>query len=146
MIGTRLIAVVIAGACAIHAEAAEPCLDLKASKVVRLEGTLTRKIFPGPPNYADVRKGDKAEPAYILQLKQPICVAGDEFIDANKRIDRVQIFSEFEEKDNKALARELRRSVGRVVVVEGASPFGAHTGHHHAPLLLPISKMTAPAR
>jgi len=146
MFGTRLIAVVMAGAFAIHAEAAEPCMDLKASKVVQFEGTLTRKIFAGPPNYEDVRKGDRPEPAYILQLKKPICVAGDEFIGQDKLIDRVQIFPEYEEKENKALVRALRGSIGKVVAVEGVSPFGAHTGHHHAPLLLPISKITAPVR
>lgn len=33
--------------------------------------------------------------------------------------------------------------VGRRVRVEGKSAFGAHTGHHHAPLLLPITQITS---
>jgi hypothetical protein len=36
----------------------------------------------------------------------------------------------------------MRHLVGRKVRVEGASAFGAHTGHHHAPLLLPITAVT----
>jgi hypothetical protein len=53
---------------------------------------LTYNIFPGPPNFEDVRKGDKPEPTYILQLLKPICVSGDEFIDPKKQIDRIQFF------------------------------------------------------
>jgi hypothetical protein len=99
-------------------------------------------MFAGPPNYEDVRKGDRPEPSYILKLQKPICIVGGEFIEPDKLIDRVQIFPGYESKDNKTLFRELRRSVGKVVVVQGSSPFGAHTGHHHAPLLLPITKIT----
>jgi len=40
------------------------------------------------------------------------------------------------------LWRELRRLVGQRVHVEGTGAFGRHTGHHHAPLMLPISKIS----
>jgi hypothetical protein len=68
------------------------CLDLKQSQSFHFEGVLTYNIFPGPPNFEDVRKGDKPEPTYILQLLKPICVSGDEFIDPKKQIDRIQFF------------------------------------------------------
>jgi hypothetical protein len=117
------------------------CLDLKQSKSFHFEGTLTYQVFPGPPNFEDVRKGDKPEPTYILQLKKPICVSGDEFIDPEKQIDRIQIFPDYADKDDRALWNELRRLVGKFVAVDGSEPFGAHTGHHHAPFLLPIKEI-----
>jgi len=141
MIRRCFIAILCVGALAAPAAAEEPCVDLKASQTVQLKGTLTYKMFAGPPNYEDVRKGDRPEPSYILKLQKPICIVGDEFIEPDKLIDRVQIFPGYESKDNKTLFRELRRSVGKAVVVQGNSPFGAHTGHHHAPLLLPITKI-----
>jgi hypothetical protein len=103
---------------------------------------LTHKVFPGPPNYQDVRKGDKPETAYVLELARSICISGDQFIDQNTKIDRIQIFPEYADRKNEALWSALRNLVGKSVVVEGKSPFGAQTGHHHAPLLLPITAIT----
>jgi hypothetical protein len=119
--------------------AAAPCIDLKQSQTVSFEGSLTHKVFPGPPNYEDVRKGDKPEPAYILQLRKPIYVSGDESLDPKQQIDRIQIFPE--SADDKPLWNALRKLAGKSVKVEGSEPFGAITGHHHAPLLLPITKI-----
>jgi hypothetical protein len=42
---------------------------------------LNYRIFAGPPNYEDVRKGDTPEPIYILTLAEPICASRDEFVD-----------------------------------------------------------------
>jgi hypothetical protein len=64
---------------------------------------------------------------------------GDEFVDPRKAIDQIQIYPEFSAPENPELSNDLRRLVGKRVRVEGRSPFGAHTGHHHAPLLLPIT-------
>jgi Domain of unknown function (DUF4431) len=118
------------------------CIDLKQTNMLSFEGTLNYRIFAGPPNYQDVRKGDTPEPTYILKLAEPICVSGDEFIDPGDKFDQVQIFSEPSDKAAQALSRDLRRLVGKRVVVEGTSPFGAHTGHHHAPLMLPITRIS----
>ena len=119
-----------------------PCIDLQQSRPVHFEGRLTYKIFPGPPNFADIAKGDKPEPAYILQLRKPICVSGDEFIEPSKPIDRIQIFPAHEDRKKLVSWKMLRTSIGKSVAVEGSEPFGAHTGHHHAPLLLPITRIT----
>ncbi len=141
-----LVAALGMGAALVGASASDnTCLDLKESQTISFEGVLTQKIFPGPPNYEDVRKGDKPEPTYILQLKKPICVLGDEFINPKKQIDRVQVFPDADD-NNKSLWNELRKLVDKIVVVDGNKPFGAHTGHHHAPLLLPITKVTTSAQ
>jgi hypothetical protein len=52
------------------------CIDLKQTSSLSFEGTLSYRIFTGPPNYEDVRKGDTPEPAYILSLDVPICAKG----------------------------------------------------------------------
>jgi len=118
------------------------CLDLKQTNVLSLEGTLNYRIFAGPPNYEDVRKGDTPEPTYILTLAEPMCASGDEFLDPRDKFSQVQIFPESSDKAATALSRDLRRWIGKRVVVEGTSPFGAHTGHHHAPLMLPITRIS----
>src|SRR5262245_26420025 len=70
------------------------CIDLKQKDPLSFQGKLNYRIFPGPPNYEDVRKGDTPEPTYILKLEEPICATGDEFVDPNTKFDRIQIFPE----------------------------------------------------
>jgi hypothetical protein len=110
-------------------EANAACIDLKQANNLSFEGILNYRIFAGPPNYEDVRKGDAPEPTYILTLPEPICASGDEFVDPSDKFNEVQIFPESSDKAAQALSRDLRRLVGKRVVVEGTSPFGAHTGH-----------------
>jgi hypothetical protein len=129
-------------AAAVSANAA--CIDLKQTSSLSFEGALSYRIFAGPPNYDDVRKGDTPEPAYILTLDAPICATGDEFVDPGKPIDKIQVYPADSEVIGRVLSLDLRRFVGKRVVVEGNSAFGAHTGHHHAPLMLPITKVTIP--
>ena len=121
------------------------CLDLKQTNVLSFEGTLNYRMFAGPPNYEDVRKGDTPEPTYILTLAEPICASGDEFVDPRETFSQLQIFSDSSGKAALALSRDLRRWIGKLVVVDGISPFGAHTGHHHAPLMLPITRISIAA-
>jgi len=52
------------------------CLSYEPS-VVQLKGTIVRKIFPGPPNYESIKRGDKAEETWLLVLSQPTCVQQD---------------------------------------------------------------------
>jgi hypothetical protein len=49
------------------------CLSYEPSRV-SIQGALNRVIFPGPPNFQDVERGDKPEPYFVLQLQQPVCV------------------------------------------------------------------------
>src|SRR6266436_6048740 len=118
-------------AAALSANAA--CIDLKQTSTLSFEGTLSYSIFAGPPNYEDVRKGDSPEPTYILKLDAPICATGDEFLNPSERFDKIQVYPADSGTTGRFLSRDLRRLVGKRVVVEGNSAFGAHTGHHHAP-------------
>ena len=118
------------------------CIDLKQKEPLSFQGRLNYRIFPGPPNYEDVRKGDTPEPTYILKLEEPICATGNEFVDPNTKFDRIQIFPE-SDKAAQALWRDLRGFIGQRVLVAGTGAFGRHTGHHHAPLMLPIASISS---
>jgi Domain of unknown function (DUF4431) len=117
------------------------CVNLKQTSNLSFEGMLSYHIFAGPPNYQDVRKGDTPEPTYTVRLDTATCATGDDFLNPNERFDRIQVYPAESDAAGQALGRELRRLVGKRVSVEGKSAFGAHTGHHHAPLLLPIIKI-----
>jgi hypothetical protein len=113
------------------------CLDMKQDIPRTFEGGLYFQVFGGPPYNGGVNKGDTPEPTYILKLDNPVCVDGNDLSDPIDKADEVQIFPG--DENNAALFKSMRRLVGRRVRVEGKSAFTAHTGHHHAPLLLPTA-------
>ena len=41
---------------------------------VELTGVITERTFPGPPEYADIKKGDKPERVWIMHLDRPTSV------------------------------------------------------------------------
>lgn len=119
------------------APAAADCLDVR-NPVPPLEGRLVRAVLPGPPNWTDVSRGDAAETTYVLTLKTPTCARGDEFLDGDVPIDRVQLFS-----SDGSMEATLERHAGRDVVVAVESAFGAHTRHHRAPLVATVVQIRA---
>lgn len=124
-----------------HARAA--CLDVHQTQPLVFKGSLSRPVFPGPPNYEDVKKGDKPERAYIIKLDAPICATGDEFLDSSQTFDTVQLLVDDSANDSRALNASLTQLIGKRVEVTGKSGFGAQTGHHHAPLLVTLVKIAA---
>jgi Domain of unknown function (DUF4431) len=86
-----------------------------------------------------VEKGDTPEPTYILKLDEPICISDPDFGDPNLKFDEVQVFPGFQRKDEQEIRASLRRMIGKRVTVSGTDAFAANTGHHHAPLLLPLT-------
>lgn len=101
---------------------------------VSLKGTLSKKTFPGAPNYESIRKGDKAETYWILHLAKPICTTASADNDAESGVTDIQLI----------LTREqykiYRKSIGRTrhVTVTGKLSH-AITGHHHMPVLLEVT-------
>ena len=47
----------------------EECLNYEPQKV-QLEGILYQKSFPGPPNYEDIKKGDKEEIFWLIKTTE----------------------------------------------------------------------------
>ena len=108
---------------------------------VSLHGTLRRKALPGPPNYEDIHKGDKPETFWLLRLDSPICVAQDKAEpDLNPRQKDVR---EVELVLNNEQAGRMNVLLGKRVVATGTL-FGAHTGHHHTPVLLTVTYLDLP--
>jgi len=114
------------------------CLDVRQSQPLEFKGTLSRPVFPGPPNFEDVKKGDRPERAYIITLDAPICATGDAFLDSGQSFKTVQLLIDDSPRDGAALTASLAQLIGKRVQVTGKSAFGAQTGHHHAPLLMTL--------
>ncbi len=106
-----------------------PCVSFEPA-TVELSGKLVRRVFPGPPNYEDVKKGDAAEQGFYLELEKPICASGGKWPEHGTVTSaRIQLVLDDAGYDR------LRPSLNRRVKVKG-SLFPSLTGHHHAPLLL----------
>lgn len=108
-----------------------PCFEYGPR--VAITGTLRRMTFPGPPNFDDVKRGDRPETGFYVQLDTPICAAAanDGAIDHEARVNVTLVETVLNERE---YAR-YRSLVGTRVSAEGVL-FSSHTGHHHAPLLL----------
>lgn len=110
------------------------CFDVSRQEPKALAGLLSHRIFPGPPNYEDVGKGDAPEPTYVLTLDAPICLTGDaDFTDPAEMFDEVHLVAT---AATEADMREMRDTQVRVELVD---PMPAHTGHHHRPLVAWVS-------
>jgi hypothetical protein len=128
--------VILAASANVAAKPAD-CMDLRtAHATATVSGVLTVQLFAGPPNYESVAKGDAEEKALILELPRRMCADDGEFIKSSTTFDRVQVSSSVP-----GLLDVLNASVGRPVTVRGEA-FGAHTGHHRAPLVLVAQEVT----
>jgi hypothetical protein len=106
--------------------------------IVALHRTLIRKAYAGPPNYSDIRKGDKAETYWLLNLDSPICMSLDasepKLNPSLKDVRKVQLVLDQESHDN------FEGLLGKRIVATG-SMFGGHSGHHHTPVLLTVKSL-----
>ena len=110
---------------------AQPTCLQPEPTVVSITGTLKRMTFPGRPNYESIKRGDEAETGFYMVLKIPICTTTGQSEDqlATHDVRLVQLVL-----DAHGYAH-LRPMLNKQVTVDGHL-FAAHTGHHHAPLLL----------
>ncbi len=121
----------------------DPCaIDIRKPETLKLSGKLTHKIFPGPPNYENIKKGDRPEPAYILALDAPVCASGIS-VGKDKPLVDTKPFSTIHLLfgDNKAIAKELKRLTGKRVIVQGENGDEAISGHHHAPFIMDVKEV-----
>jgi hypothetical protein len=78
---------------------------------------------------------DRPETAYILRLPVATCLSAK---DPEFRVERTRTIHVYS-SDDKVRAR-IDHFVGKDVMVRGR-PFGAHTAHHHAPIVMDISEI-----
>src|SRR5918911_1008652 len=113
---------------------AQECLSYETDGV-RLTGTISKKTFPGPPNYESIRKGDKPETYWILHLVKPICTTASGDNDAEKNVTDLQLI--LTEKQYTL----YRKFIGKRARVTGKLSH-ATTGHHHTPVLMEVMGIT----
>jgi len=129
-------------ACVAQSRPAKGCLSYEPA-VVNLNGILISETFPGPPNYEGTRQGDKAEVYWLIDLSRPVCVNADkrepDLNQVQKSVRRVQLVLD-------PIVYERQKGLlGKRVVVTGTL-FGAHTAHHHTPVLLTVKTLEVAER
>lgn len=107
--------------------------------VVELRGRLETRVYPGPPNYESVKKGDIAETIWLAQLPTPIKVLDDgkdptSFNETEGNIKEVQLVI-YQRKNEQT----LEPLVGKTFRFTGTL-FHAHTGHHHLKILMEVMR------
>ncbi len=83
----------------------------------------------------DYGYGGRKENAYILVLTKPACLEGPVEYDQIESTLKIHVFSLSD-----AMLRKLKANVGKIVCVSG-NPFGEHTAHHHAPIVMDVSEV-----
>lgn len=115
------------------------CLDYGPQIKVQLEGQLYEKSFPGPPNYTDIKNGDKEETFWFIKTPKGFCVndKGDDW--AGKLVNqtdvqlimRVELIDWYETK---------KFFLGQKVIVTGTL-FPQMSGHHRTEVLITVESL-----
>jgi hypothetical protein len=121
----------------VYASAQQNCFSYETDGV-RLTGTLSKKTFPGPPNYESIRKGDQPETYWILHLTRPICVAAGADDAAESGVKDVQLILT---QKQYALYKGFVGPRVRVTLMGKLSH--AITGHHHTPVLMEVATISS---
>jgi hypothetical protein len=121
---------------------AQRCLKYSPT-VVKLKGTLRSHVFPGPPNYESIKRGDRKERAIILMLAAPTCTTSKDppqgLDDPETDIREMQLVV-----TKSAHWKTVERRLGKRVIVTGTL-FHAHTGHHRTKVLIDVTNIRAAA-
>ena len=83
----------------------------------------------------DYGYGGRKETAFILLLSKPACLDGPVKYDQIESALKIHVFSL-----NDIILRKLKANVGKMIRVSG-NPFGEHTAHHHAPIVMDVSEV-----
>jgi hypothetical protein len=119
------------------AASAQSCLSYEPAEV-KVSGTLSKQVVPGPPNYESVRRGDKPETIWILTLDKAVCVTGntDDVNEPEQNVTDLQLLLQQEH------FAQLRRMTGRKVhVAASGTLFHGHTAHHRTKVLLDVKEI-----
>jgi hypothetical protein len=138
---TILLALGIAFCCkSVGAVPQRDCLSYEPASVT-LTGRVSLKVFPGRPNYESIKEGDEPEPAWILHLTKSICVKADGKDEFNVAVEDVSdIHLVLRGKQFSQLKSARRKGA---VTLTGRL-FHALTGHHHADVLMSVTRIKSP--
>lgn len=109
-------------------------------EVVSLTGVVKVLTFPGPPNYEDIKKGDRAETCGYLTLTQLVDVKIPKtsqniqnVLERNIKVIQLVIDGDDQKKWKKI-------KTGNYIYVRGTL-YHAFTGHHHSKILMIIQEI-----
>ncbi len=124
-------------ASAVYAQAQERCLSYDPAEV-QLAGTISKQVVPGPPNYQNVKKGDKPETIWILTLDKAVCVTGntDDVNEPEQNVTDLQLLLQ-----PNHFAQLNRMGGQKPQVVSLGKLFHAHTAHHRTKVLLDVKEI-----
>jgi hypothetical protein len=119
------------------ATTAEPCFKFEPAPA-SIVGKLVRKTLPGPPNYENIKVGDRPETYWFVELRKPICLVGTPGDELNsENVGDVKLVQLQLAHDEYKTHSHL---VGKKVQATGTFTVGI-TGHHHAPVLLQVTRL-----
>lgn len=109
-----------------HPALAGDCMKFDA-EAQAVEGNFSTQEF--------LDSAGRMETAYILTLDSPTCLDAE---DDEFRVLEAQTVHVYSTQKN--LRHRLRDHIGETILLWGR-PFGAHTSHHHAPIVMDVSKI-----
>lgn len=103
---------------------------------VSVKGRISEKVFPGPPEYTDINKGDKRMVYWILKTEKPLCAYTSDMVtdDLDKIAPQNQFQLAIEDYD------KYQSKLGKLVTVNGV-PYPRHTGYHQTSLLIMVTNI-----
>jgi hypothetical protein len=110
---------------------------------VLLTGRLMTRVFPGPPNYESVARGDRAHRVLVLKLDHPVDVRNSRYPEDDQRnihIMQVSAGSTGDSKEESALKDLLVSAAGQNVVVKARLSV-ALVGSQHTPVIAEILQL-----
>ena len=114
--------------------------DYSYDQPVTISGKISRETFFGAPGYGENPETDAKEERYLLVPDQPINVIGepdpeDDSKESKYNVSKIQLIY-----DEKTI--DIGKYLGSKVELTGTF-FGAHTGHHHTPVLMDVTNLKA---
>jgi len=103
-------------------------------ETVNLVGILHREVVPGPPNYENIRAGDRPETVWFVTLHEQGLAQSNNSSSSNAGesvSERIQLLLP-DDQYNHLLNQK---------VVASGTLFDAHTVHHRTPVLMFVTKV-----
>ena len=94
-------------------------------ETVNIVGKLHKEVFPGPPNYENIRSGDSPETIWFVAVDEEAGHIRD------SSAQRIQLI----------LPEDQYNYLLNQTVVATGTLFDAHTVHHHTPVLMFVTKL-----
>lgn len=119
-------------------DSVEKCLNYEPEKN-QLIGLLYSKSFPGPPNYEDIKKGDKEEIYWLIKTTKVFCVNDTKDNWAGKILNQSEV-QLIIMPSALNLYKTKKSLLGKNVIVKGTL-FPQMSGHHKTNVLITVESL-----